>query len=227
MPSEADLDLSDRDEYLVSDNFHFSSWGLTRASLWQSKNMNKEATITHNDGLLLLAQSFLAEKHNCCLEDKTHCMKFQPLRTNKCSCPKESIWQINIHFFYSFLQKHLIHLFNLSEEVWNVEPLNPTVVQKVPRGKVDRLSQASHWLYPATFASSSPAPLSTFAAIYLFTGLLMLPEEVIKYCTVFLMNPLHLINVLGNLLHSYERLYQVLVLVGVGVCQVLGKNVII
>lgn len=55
----------------------------------------------------------------------------------------------------------------------------------------------------------------------------MLPEEVIKYCTVFLMNPLHLINVLGNLLHSYERLYQVLVLVGVGVCQVLGKNVII
>ena len=56
-------------------------------------------------------------------------------------------------------------------------------------------------------------PYQLFAAIYLFTGLLVLPEEVIKYCTIFLMNPLHLINVLGNLLHSYKRLYQVLVLV--------------
>ena len=56
-------------------------------------------------------------------------------------------------------------------------------------------------------------PYQLFAAIYLFTRLLVLPEEVIKYCTIFLMNPLHLINVLGNLLHSYKRLYQVLVLV--------------
>ena len=43
-------------------------------------------------------------------------------------------------------------------------------------------------------------------AIYLFTGLLMLSEQVIEDSTIFLVDPLHLIDVLCNLLHPNQSL---------------------
>ena len=52
----------------------------------------------------------------------------------------------------------------------------------------------------------------------------MLPEKVVKDSTVLLVYPLHLVDVLGHLLHADEGLDQVLVLVRVGVRQVLRKR---
>ena len=47
----------------------------------------------------------------------------------------------------------------------------------------------------------------------------MLPEEVIKDCSIFFVNSLHLIDVLGNSLHTYQGLHQMLLLIRVGCCQ--------
>ena len=47
----------------------------------------------------------------------------------------------------------------------------------------------------------------------------MLPEEVIKDCSIFFVDSLHLIDVLGNSLHTYQGLHQMLLLIRVGCCQ--------
>ena len=41
---------------------------------------------------------------------------------------------------------------------------------------------------------------NSFHRIYLFTSLLMLSEQVIEDSTILLVNPLHLVDVLGHLL---------------------------
>lgn len=42
--------------------------------------------------------------------------------------------------------------------------------------------------------------------IYLFASLLMLPEQMVENSTVLLVNSLHLVDVLGNLLHPNQSL---------------------
>ena len=42
--------------------------------------------------------------------------------------------------------------------------------------------------------------------IYLFASLLMLPEQMVEDSTILLVNPLHLVDVLGHLLHPNQSL---------------------
>ena len=83
-------------------------------------------------------------------------------------------------------------LFDFTEEIGNVEPLDAAVVEELGRAQIDGL----------------------------LAGLLVLPEEVVKDGAVLFVDPLHLVDVLGHLLHALEGVDKVLILGAVGVGQV-------
>ena len=56
---------------------------------------------------------------------------------------------------------------------------------------------------------------------HLFARLLVLSEQMVEDSTILLVDPLHLVDVLGHLLHANQRLNQVLVFVRVWISQVL------
>lgn len=75
-------------------------------------------------------------------------------------------------------------LFDFSEKVADVEPLDAAVVEQLGRTEVDRLA----------------------------ARLLVLAEQVVEDGAVLLVDALHFVDVLGHLLHALQRLRQVLVL---------------
>jgi hypothetical protein len=68
---------------------------------------------------------------------------------------------------------------NFTEEVWDIEPFHPSVVEEVAGTEVNRL-------------------LARF---------LVLPEQVVEDGAVLFVDALHFVDVLGHLLHPLQRLW--------------------
>lgn len=128
---------------------------------------------------LLLSQSLLAQEHDGRLKHEAHRVQFETL-------------------------------LYLTEEIGDVEPLDAAVIQKIARTQVD-------WLPKDRFVSEAydqnalailrkKEKVIGEAPAHLFTGFLVLSEQMVENSTVLFVNSLHLVYVLGHLLHALERL---------------------